>query len=110
MAKIETLICDRCKAQASTTEEKEKLGLGRICLGFDISHSYASPSSAPRIYAPHTQWEKEWCRKCRTDLGILEPEIRKAQQTGTPVPTLEDIIREIVADQAEASVRQAMNL
>jgi len=89
--KREIFVCDRCKASAETKEEKEELGLGKLCLGFDVSH-YAY--STPTVYTGHQIWSKEWCRKCRKELGILEEELRK--EDAPEPPSLEDMVREIV--------------
>ena len=90
--KTETLTCDRCGKSATTGEEKDKLGLGNIDLGFRTEYFY--PSQTTAVYADHAEWHKQWCRACRKELGILEEELRK--QPDAPVPTLEDMVREIV--------------
>ena len=89
-------VCDRCGKSAESKEATEKLGLGDICLGFNIHSSYGYGSSS-KVYAANQTWRKSWCRACRKELGILEKEIRKNKEI--QVPSLEDMVREIVREE-----------
>ncbi len=95
----EIWVCDRCQASAETKEEINELGLGDVVLGFErVGHYGIFPSS---VYAPNQKWRKSWCRKCRTELGILEEKIKQC----TPpeeVPSIESVIREIVREELSA--------
>jgi hypothetical protein len=91
--KREILVCDRCGCEAETKEEKELQALGKICLGFDV---FYSSYSHPQVFAADKTWNREWCRKCRAELHILEDEIRKPTAETPAPPSLEDMIREIV--------------
>jgi ribosomal protein L40E len=87
-------VCDRCKAEAEGAEAVKELQLGRVVFGFDIFYSgYESTVNQPS--AGHRIWDKQWCRKCREELGILQEEVRK-DNPAVPVPSLEDMVREIV--------------
>ena len=94
--KIETWKCDRCGKLASTKEGIEELALGDITLGFKASYS---SYSAPSVYAAHQLWSRQWCRSCREKLGIVEAKVCAAHQNNEPVPSLEDIVREIVQEE-----------
>lgn len=91
--KTEIHECDRCHKKATTPEEKEKLALGSIKLGFETA--YYSTSQLISIYVPNQKWEREWCRACRTELGILEDKV-KHDTPAENIPSLEDMVREIV--------------
>lgn len=95
--KREILVCDRCGASAETTKEKEALGLGHISLGF---HADYFSSLGRRVFADHKEWDRDWCRKCRTELNILEEKIRLPDQPQPP--SLEEMIRQIVREEQEA--------
>lgn len=94
--KREIFVCDHCGTSAEKPEEVKKLDLGRIILGFDVTHS---SFSGARIRVPHTMWDRQWCLECRTKLGCLEPEIRKAERESAPVTPLEDLVREIIREE-----------
>ena len=99
--KREILVCDRCGAEAETKEEKGVLALGRVVIGFRLDHaSYGGLGDSVEIYAPHATWQKEMCRKCRAELGILEEKVRNAP-ADCPPPCMEDIIREIVSEEIQ---------
>jgi hypothetical protein len=94
--KREILVCDRCKTQAETPEEKETLGLGQIVIGFEIQYSGAYNSR--KVWAANQQWSRDWCRECRAEVGILENENKRPIVSET-APSLEDMIRDIVREE-----------
>lgn len=91
--KTEIYECDRCRKKATTKEERELLGLGDIHLGFRVD--YACSCS---VWAATSAWHKQWCRACRAELGCQEEKIsdRKNPTPDNQVPSLEDMVREIV--------------
>lgn len=99
--KHEVHTCDRCGKSAATKEEQEVLNLGTLCLGFATNMFY----SQPRVHSAHHVWTREWCQACRTELGCLEPKVREAAQNGTPVTSLEDLVREIVREEVQEVVQ-----
>jgi hypothetical protein len=95
--KREILVCDRCKTEAESKEEKAKLRLGTVALGFDLS--YGGFGSGGNVYAAHQTWSRQWCQECRKELGILENQIKKPEPDASPPPTLEEMVREMVKDE-----------
>jgi hypothetical protein len=92
--KTEIYECDRCHKKAITKEEREVLALGDVAIGFSIHYTGYNP---PAVFAPHRLWKKEICRACRKELGCIEEEIRDASKDEKiPVPSFEDMVREIV--------------
>lgn len=85
-----TYKCDRRKKESTN---KDVLDLEEICIGYRTKNynSYTQSYTIDHYRALHA----EWCKECRKELGLTE-EKRKA--SNTPTPTLEDYIREIVAE------------
>jgi len=100
--KREIVVCDRCGAEAESKEAVEALQLGRIVLGFD---TITSAYSGTTVYGGHHMWTKEWCLKCRKELGVVRQHIQEANRTGAAAPTLEDLVREIVRDEVSNTAR-----
>jgi hypothetical protein len=91
--KREIQVCDRCGASAETVEEKQALELVQISLATGYVYT------GIRLHPSHPSWSKEWCLKCRTELGIL-PVPSGTQPKDVPEPpSLEDMIREIVREE-----------
>ena len=101
--KREIVVCDRCGAEAEGKEAIEALGLGRIVLGFDAMYTQYSGTT---VYGGHRTWDKEWCMKCRKELGVVKDDVRKANNGDAPVPTLEDLVREITRQEISSAGRE----
>lgn len=97
MARKEVHECDKCHKQATTTEEKELLGIGEVIVGFSLHHVGYGSLSRVEPYRAHQKWSKDLCRACRAEIGCLEEKIKeKDRANDNNVPTLEDMVREIV--------------
>jgi hypothetical protein len=83
-----TYKCDRC--ERTSTVERE-IDLKRVEVG--VGHYYSDYSR--RGY-------KEWCRTCRIETGIEQPDVKLPEINPIdPLPTLEDLIREIVREEIQ---------
>lgn len=91
--KTTTYKCDRCGRENTVdyhTTERE-LDLETISVGTGKYH-----------YDKSHRGGQEWCKKCRIEVGIDSPE--KAMPEAVPLdplPTLEDMIREIVREEIQ---------
>jgi len=98
--KREILVCDRCNTSAETVEERKELALASVHVGFNLHYgSY----SGVRGYPGHALWAREWCHKCRLELGIAGTPNEVSGKPGDEVPSLEDMIREIVRQEMPQS-------
>ena len=79
MSKVITYTCDRCKA----SDQTDKIDLIMVEL-----HTF---------YRTSVVKKSEWCRRCLNEMGIDEsmPEVKRIE----PLPTLEDIVREIAREE-----------
>jgi len=87
----ETIVtCDLCKAIIKDDEQHWNVLL------------YATASYQPHPEnSPHTPWLRlEICRPCLDRLGIAVRN-KKPEELHAPVPTIEDMIRELVANAVE---------
>ena len=92
--KTEIYECDRCHKKATTKEECDLLALGTIHVGFE---KHYSGNGDYNVWSSHAIWSKELCRACRAEIGCLEEKIKEAAKKGTTnIPSLEDMVREIV--------------
>jgi len=92
--KREIAVCDRCGKSAETPEEKKTLDLHKVILGTQKTYNYFG---GEKLYADHANWEKDWCLECRKATGLAV--VMEKAGNNLPkeqVPTLEDMIREIV--------------
>lgn len=88
-----TYKCDRCGREntvdSRTTERElnlETIRVGTGQYGYDNAH----------------RGGKEWCWKCRIEVGIDEPTKRMPEAVPLdPLPTLEDMIRELVREEIQ---------
>jgi hypothetical protein len=86
-------VCDRCGKSAETPKGKEDLDLKTIGAGF---------ASGPYVNIRNPAWVKDYCINCRTALGIAtETQLQEAKPKS--IPTLEDMIRELVAEEVAAN-------
>lgn len=92
-------ICDRCKAEQVDNYD----GLHTVTLSVKPLMRYSANSSS-------NDHSETWCRKCVDDVGLLRfvPFIEEEAKKEPPLPTLEEMIREIVRDEAQATVEQAL--
>lgn len=78
--------CDRCG------DESEKIELYDVILGtIKTCSSYSEDKVVPR----YPEWKKEWCEKCCDKFHLL----KKVEPEKEPLPTLEDMVREIVREE-----------
>ena len=92
--KTEIYECDRCHKKAITKEERDRLGLGTVNVGFE-RHYFGGGDD--KVFASHQAWSKDLCRACRAEIGCLEDKVRQAEHNKeNTVPSLEDMIRKIV--------------
>ena len=89
MSKKTILKCDRC----GTEGKNEETVLFDVILGTTTtSYAYSAIKVVPR----YREWKKEWCEKCCDEFHLL----KKAEpQEESPLPTLEDMVREIVREE-----------
>lgn len=88
--KTEIYECDRCHKKAITSDEVYTLDLRAVKLEIISSVNLREKFT----------WSAEWCRACRTQIGVEELDKREGKpQVQIPVepqPSLEDMVREIV--------------
>ena len=87
--KTTTYKCDRCGAESVGGDTIKLLS---IYLG---EGQYMSD-------AVRRGGQKEWCLKCRIETGIHKPEMALPEiKPVDPVPTLEEMIREVVREEIQ---------
>jgi hypothetical protein len=94
MSQIITYKCDSCGKEST---DKDKLDLAIVAIGVKRDY-YGSFDAQTFSLLDNAKREKEMCKICRIKLGILPPGMKK-EEVQTPVPTLEDMIREIIRDE-----------
>ena len=82
---VTTYTCDRCGHSQPTDDQ-----MWTVIVGINSGH-YASQM-------PYKKREALWCRTCVEKLHLMPPHVLKPADLPPP-PTLEDMIREIVADE-----------
>jgi len=86
--------CDRCKRDLEKGESLIAVGVV-YCFGPSIS-----PYSGSTIHSSDS--EAQWCRTCMIKMGLLHHDAHGNQvKTPEPLPTLEDLIREIVREEIQ---------
>ena len=80
------LKCDRCR------DESEKITLFDVILG---TTKIYSPYFSDRVVPRYPEWKKEWCERCCGKFHLL----KKVEPEKEPLPTLEDIVRDIVREE-----------
>lgn len=95
MSSVKTYKCDRCQA---TSTNKHDLGLQIVAVGTKLEpyHNYTVGISI-EDYSNRTA---EWCENCLRETGVIR-NISGAAPISEPVPTLEDIIRQICREEIE---------
>ena len=86
---VTTYTCDKCGHSQETRKQMWELGITSHCI--DGPSRYNTPKE-----------KALWCRKCTQSLGLL-PQEKTDPPTPEPVLTLEDIVREIIHEEVEAS-------
>lgn len=87
-------VCDRCQKTAETNEEVSALAVSSISVGRRIHYSSYQDSE---VYPASEEWSGEWCAACCREVGVFEIlALEQKPPEGQPVPTLEDMIRELV--------------
>ena len=86
--------CDRC-GDVSMTEGI--LNLEIVAVGVKREHYNSYQPGYTLI--DHQLREKEMCKKCREELGIYDPEPKKAEDPIRAFPSLEEMVREIVREE-----------
>lgn len=89
-----TITCDRCKKSATTKEEKDALSVLEVAVGVYDTHRYGGESSFTIRDKTH---HAEWCKECHEALGLFFHRPENPQHA--ELPTLEQIIRDIVSDE-----------
>lgn len=85
-----TYKCDRCGREST---DKSVLDLEEVCVGYRTNNY--GPYQQCYTINNYARLRAEWCKKCREELCIREEE---KKPNNSPIPTLEDHIREIVAE------------
>ncbi len=93
--------CDRCNCAATTKEEKEKQNILTVAVG--VWHESYSGFSQSNFSPKDAMHKVEWCKDCREAMGLFYR--RPDQPVSVTYPTLEDLIREIATEAAQAAVR-----
>lgn len=88
-------VCDRCGASAEKPEDVRELNLGRFQLGY-VGDYYNRPGD--QIKDTRLSWDKQFCKKCRDELGIKAEQDDRKDDYNVETPTLEDMIREMVCE------------
>ena len=83
--------CDKCGHHQTTNDQM--WGIAVV-----ITHGIPVPNYGPRLTP---QADGLWCRKCIESIGLLCA-APKPDEKPEPAPTLEDMIREIVANEVQA--------
>jgi hypothetical protein len=94
--KREIVVCDRCGKDAESEADKKALDLHSVILGTKLRYASSYERNVVPTYAEHASWEKEWCIECRKKTGLAVVMEAKRNDPATQVPTLEEMIREIV--------------
>lgn len=84
MGIITTYTCDKCGHTQQNDKQMWKLLVSLVHHGFE--HNYST-----------TKREVLWCRACVERKGFLPIPGEQEKSDSTPPPTIEDMIREIVA-------------
>ena len=93
--KREIAVCDRCGKEAETPDEMKELDLHSVILGTERRFNSYNSTKIP-TYAAHALWDKDWCLECRKITGLVVVQNQKYDTPAASVPSLEDMIREIV--------------
>lgn len=93
MASETTYTCDRCKGQmigGNFDHFLEKVGV-------HVGKQYGGSPSFAR--------SADWCRPCLIAMGLRKPadHIKDDPPAPDPVPTFEDVLREIVREEIESA-------
>jgi len=82
-----TFKCDRCGAESTGDDT---IGLEKVVVG------------SGRFYDYSQRGESEWCKKCRIETGVEKPDKNTPEIAPIdPLPTLEEMIREIVREEIQ---------
>lgn len=94
MSQVTTWKCDRCKKTWSSDKDKNPL----------TEVSVVTMRYGGRGEVPLSEWQAQWCENCRKATGVFRPANIEREQPSLPEPlTLEEIIREIVQKEIQAS-------
>lgn len=86
------LTCDRCEKEV---EKLIEVGAG------ERKHRYGSSYGTGTPYYEVYQLDAEWCLDCCIEMGIAQPCKEVKAQPIQPLPTLEDMIREIIREEID---------
>ena len=89
---VTTYTCDKCGHHQTTNDQM--WGIAVV-----MEHGIPVPNYGPRLTPRHNGL---WCRKCIESIGLLCAKPDPDDKTAKPPPTLEDMIREIVANEVQA--------
>lgn len=86
------LTCDRCKKEVDALND---VGAGLR----QINYSFASSASVIS-----GQYRADWCRDCCIEVGFIRPNTcgKEEVKVVDPLPTLEDLIREIIREEIDS--------
>lgn len=92
MTIVTTYTCDKC----GNMQEDDPLGMWQleIKVGERTKSNYTSRMQPVKVGL--------WCRSCVVKIGLLPP-TKDDPPAPTPPPTFEDMIREIIQEEIEAS-------
>lgn len=96
MSRKQVITCDRCSkfADDDNPESIKALALSTVTVGRRIAYTSYSGN---QVYPASKEWTCEWCAACCREVGVFEIlALEEKPPQGQAIPTLEDMIREIV--------------
>ena len=96
MSQITTYTCDRCKKSATDTTTRP---LFRVHLEINV------PSNVRSDHRVRPK-QAEWCADCMDAMGLVEcVRVNAVYVPEQPVPTFEDLLREIVREEIQGAAQ-----
>lgn len=97
--KTTTYRCDRCQRYST---DKSELDLKEIKVGIrEMNYASSSYHAGFHIYNPRKELTAEWCKTCCAEVGFVSEQGKDPNAAEEVRPSLEDLIREIVAEEVE---------
>lgn len=88
---ITTYTCDKCGHEQTNDNQMWNIGVAIHHQAHDSRYAYSREPMVKGL----------WCRPCIESIGLLCPAPKPDDKDVKPAPTLEDMIREIVANEVE---------